>query len=368
MTLNNFVQRVVEQRRRASVAFIAAAVTATVTATSVLLPPPTASAQEATAGTISGSIEMRTAGAVLAPGSNIELIELQPSGVTSQRTAVSDEGSYEFAVTIGPETRYVPRIEYQGVQYFGPATVLSAETPNVEVDPIAVYESTGERPGLRIEETVITAIAIDRGQGQLGFIRDDLVVNPTDRAYVGGDDRVTLRLPVPEGTLDAAGENADGTFALSEGVLTTTTPIRASAETSIITRFLVEYDVVEDEYVLRVTVPVGAERIVVRVPEDYAHRLRPEGDAYLGDDETLTAASGESVLLRTVILEDARPGDSLVVTLDGLAIRVNRNPLAEAPGSIIAAGVAFIALAAGGIGAVMYRRREALHNDEPDIA
>lgn len=299
---------------------------------------------------------MGTAEAVLAAGASVELIELQPSGVTSRRAPVGTDGTYEFVVAVDPEVRYVPRIEYQGVQYFGAAIVLTAEASTVEVEAIAVYESTDVPPVLTIQETVITAIALDRARGQIGFIREDLVANPSDRAYIGGDDGITLRLPAPEGTLEAAGENADGTFALNQGVLTTTTPIRASSATSIITRFLVEYDVVEDEYALRVTVPVEAERIVVRVPEDYARRLRPDGNARLGETETLTAASGEAVLLHTAVLEGARPGDSLVVTLDGLAIEVNHNPLAEAPGSIIAVGIALVALAAGAVATLAYRR------------
>ncbi|MQC17222.1 MAG: hypothetical protein DWG82_03170, partial [Chloroflexi bacterium] len=198
-----------------------AAVGLVVTALVGILTASGASAQQATEGTISGVLTMGTAGAVLAPDASVELIELQAAGVTSRRSSTDDSGRYTFTVPVDPDIRYIPRIEYQGVQYFGPAVVLTADAPDAEVGPITVYESTDERPHLAITETVMTAIALDRAEGQIGFIREDLVVNPVDRAYVGGEDRVTIRLPVPEGTLEAAGENQDGKFALQEGVLTT---------------------------------------------------------------------------------------------------------------------------------------------------
>jgi hypothetical protein len=202
----------------------------------------------------------------------------------------------------------------------------------------------------------MTAIALDRTLGQIGFVREDLIANPSDRAFIGGDDRTTLRIPAPEATLDAAGETADGQFALVEGILTTTTPIRALETTSIVTRFLVEYDVTEDRYVLRVTVPVAAERITLRVPRDYVRNLRPQGDAAIGADEELETAAGP-VALATVVLTNARPGDSLVVELDGLAIRVNHNPLAEAPGAPIAAAGALVILTASVGAALVFRQR-----------
>ncbi|MEX2375129.1 MAG: hypothetical protein WD942_06015 [Dehalococcoidia bacterium] len=323
--------------------------------------PPAAPAE----GAIIGQVILGTDTATLDPGTSVELIELLGTSVTTRRAPVAPDGTYAFAVPVNPEVRYVPRVEYQGVQYFGAPIILTLDAPSASVDPIVVYESTDSAPELTIRETVMTAIALDRREGQIGFIREDLVVNPDDRAYVGGADRITLRIPAPEATLDAAGENADGQFALQDGILTTTTPIRALHETALITRFLIDYDTIQDRYGIRVTVPVATDRIILRIPHDYVRHLRPEGGARLGPDEMLTVASGDPVPLYTVVLEDARPGDSLVATLDGLAVQVNRNPIAETPGSVIASLVAFVALLAVGSTAILYSRRRA---DDPGDA
>jgi len=334
-------------------------------ALSLALTQSLAGAQEAGEGRISGSVVMATSGAELAAGAEIELIELSGTGVSSRRTVVASDGTYAFAVPIDPDTRFIPRVEYQGVQYFGAPIILTAATPTADADPITVYEATDATPELTIRETVMTAVALDRREGQIGFIREDLVVNPTDRAYIGASGRITLRIPAPEATLDAAGENADGQFALQDGILTTTTPIRALDETAIITRFLVDYDVIEDRYTLRVTVPVAAEQVIVRIPQDYVRRIQLEGEAQRGPDETITASSGESVTLDTFIIQDARPGDSLVLTLDGLAIQVNRNPIAETPGNIVAPLVALALLAGAGVAALAYNRRAIPHSSRP---
>jgi hypothetical protein len=314
-----------------------------------------ASAQDAT-GTIGGSVLQGTEGAPLGEAT-VELIMLAGSdvGVAGRTTLV--DGAYEFRVPLDPEVRFIPRVVYGGVQYLGEPASLSSETPAVEVDPITVYETTDHIAELSIRETVVTVIAIDRGTGQLGMVREDFVVNPTDRVLAAPTEGATLRIPAPERTVDAAGENADGRFALVDGVLTTTTPMRALNETLLITRWLVEYDIQSDRYVLRITVPVTADRVVVRVPHEYVRRLMPEGDATRAPDEFIETATGDAPLY-TAVLEGAGPGDSLVVVLDGLAISVNRNPIAEPPGNVIAATAALLLLAAA-LAVSVARRRTA---------
>src|SRR5690606_25974425 len=107
-------------------------------------------------------------------------------------------------------------------------------------------------------------------------------------------ENTTLRLPAPEGTEDAAGENADGRFGFEGGVVTTTTPLRPG-ETAVITRYLASYDPVGDRYTLRVTAPMSTERVVVRVPESYVRDLRVEGTATLAEPQDLEIAGGEPV-------------------------------------------------------------------------
>lgn len=314
----------------------------------------TAHAQtEEPTGVITGEITLGTEGATLdAAQLTVDFIILAGEDVSGTITATIEGATFRAEVPLVAENRYIPRAVYQGVSYFGEPTVVTEAQPEAVASIQPVYEATSETPDLSIEQSVTTVIALDRGTGQLGVVRDDLVHNPSDRVYVGGENHVTLRLPTPDNIVDAAGENADGQFTLEEGVLTTTVPLRADASTSIITRYLVTYDVTEDEYLLRVTTPIPANRLVVRVPEMYVDDLEVVGEGVLGLPDVLDVGEGDPVPLRTVVLEDAGPGDSLVVRLEGLALDTNSNPLAETPGSIIAGVVAVLVVGAAGAYAI----------------
>lgn len=305
-------------------------------------------AQTATQGRITGDVTLGTDGATLDLDElAVDFIILEGAQIGGSLIATVDEGgAFSLDVPLEGERRYVPRVVYQGVSYIGAPVTVTEEQPEAIASVPPVYETTSETPDLTIGETVVTVVALDRGAGELGFIREDFVLNPSDRVYVGGENRVTLRLPTPERTTDALGENADGAFALEEGILTTTVPIRAGGGTSIITRYLVTYDIAEDAYVLRVTTPVAAERIVMRIPDDYVRDLEVLGAGAEGEGEFFEVAEGDPVPLRTVVLEGAGPGDSLVVRLDGLAFEQNHNPLAEMPGSLIAGAIALVMIGA----------------------
>lgn len=316
-----------------------------------------AAAQDAPQGRITGELVAGTEGAMLSDDLTLDFIVLEDTEVGGTVAAtVEDGGAFSLDVPVDPDRRYVPRVVYQGVSYFGQPVVVTEEQPEVVAMIPPVYETTSETPDLSIGETVVTVVALDRSTGELGFIREDFVLNPSDMVYVGGEDGVTLRLPTAERTVDALGENTDGSFALEEGILTTTVPIRAEGGTSIVTRYLVTYDVTEDQYELRVTTPVAAERLVVRVPEDYVRNLEVLGEGAEGETDFFEVAEGDPVPLRTVVLEGAGPGDSLVVRLDGLALQRNNNPLAEPPGSIIAGAIALGVIGAAGAFAITRRR------------
>ena len=151
----------------------------------------------------------------------------------------------------------------------------------------------------------------------------------------------------------------DGEFVLEDGILTTTTPIRAQGGTSIVSRYLVTYDVADDEYVLRVTTPLPAGRLVVRVPATYVQSAEVVGAGTEGDRELFEVADNDDVPLRTFILENAGPGDSLVVRLEGLALVRNHNPIAESPGSLIAGAIALVVIGGAAAFAVTRGRERA---------
>jgi len=305
-------------------------------------------------GRITGEIVLGTEGATLSNDFAVDFIVLAGSEVGGTLPATIEGNTFSLDVPVGDGRRYLARVMYQGVPYLGAPVEVTADAPEVLAEIPPVYETTTETPDLTITEAVMTAVALDRDTGEIGLVREDLVQNASDRVYIGGENGVTLRLPTPERTSDALGENVDGEFALQDGILTTTTPIRALSATSIVTRYLVTYDLSEDEYVLRVTTPVAAGRIVVRIPADYARNAEVLSAGAEGEGELFEVDGGEDVPLRTFVLEDAAPGDSLVVRFDGLAIQRNHNPIAETPGSIIAGAVALVLI--GGAGAFAVRR------------
>lgn len=314
-------------------------------------------AQESPEGRISGELVAGTEGSTLSDDVTLDFIVLEAADVGGTISATIEEGgTFALDVPLDAERRYVPRAVYQGVSYFGQPVAVTEEEPEVVATIPPLYETTSETPDLSIGETVVTIVALDRATGELGFIREDFVLNPSDMVYVGGEDNVTLRLPTSERTVDALGENADGAFALEEGILTTTVPIRAEGGTSIVTRYLVTYDIAEDEYVLRLTTPVAADRLVVRVPDDYIRDLEVMGEGAEGETDFFEVAEGDPVPLRTVVIEDAGPGDSLVVRLEGLALERNHNPLAETPGSLIGGAIALVVIGAAGAFAITRSR------------
>lgn len=300
---------------------------------------------------------MLTAGASLDAGTEVELIVLVNADVAEAITVPVVDGTFEVTVPADSNRTYIPSLTYQGVQYFVDPVVLTG--PGAEATrAFEVYATTSEQPEIGIDLTIVTVVAIDRAEGQLGLVREDLIANGANRTYVGGEDGVTLRIPVPDGTIDAAGENPDGSTSLENGVLTSTTPIRAMTETSVISRILVEYDSAADAYVLRVTAPLPTQRIVVRVPEGYTRALLPDGAALAGDDETFEVEGSEPVTLRTVVLDNVAPGEGLLVRLDGFAPETNENVLTSTPGAAIAATVAMLAVVGASAAAIARRRTE----------
>lgn len=323
----------------------------------LLLAPGGASGQT-TDGLIAGAITMGSAGATLDESAlSVRIIILEGEAVSGTVEAAVSGGRYEARVPAVLSRTYVPVITYRGIQYFVPPAILDGSAPEF-IQDVTVYETTAERPDLTIESTVVTVVAIDRDLGQMGLIREDLVRNPSDRVYVGGEGGVTLRLPAPEGTLEGGGDNPEGTFTLEAGGISAAMPIRPLGLTSIVTRYLVEYDVQEDAYLLRVTAPVTTDRVAVRVPEGFLRGVDPEGGARRASDEQV-GEGANATTLRVVEQTGVGPGQGLLVRLDGFAPTRNVNTLTETGGAAIGAVTALLLLAAGFAAAAFVRRREA---------
>ncbi|GMU41313.1 MAG: hypothetical protein AMXMBFR23_21790 [Chloroflexota bacterium] len=313
---------------------------------------------QANDGLIAGAITMGSAGATLDESAlSVRIIILENEAVSGTVDAEVADGRYEARVPAILSRTYVPVISYRGVQYFVPPAILDGAAPEV-IQDVTVYETTTERPDLTVESTVVTVVAIDRDLGQMGLLREDLVRNPSDRVYVGGEGGVTLRLPAPEGTLEGSGDNPEGTFTLEAGGISAALPIRPLSTTSVITRYLVEYDVQEDAYLLRVTAPLQTDRVAVRVPEGFLRGMEPEGEARRADDERIGEGATANTL-RVVEQSGVGPGQGLIVRLDGFAPERNVNTLTEPSGAAIGAATALVLLAGAVAVAATRRRREA---------
>lgn len=265
---------------------------------------------------------------------------------TSIEQPVAPDGSFEFEAEADPTTTYLVRVVYEGVQYLSNPLLISPDLPTATID-LEVYATADRAPALRIEATTVTVLAIDRQAAELTLVREDQVRHDERVVYVGGTDGVTLRLPVPEGTIDAGGfDDGAATFTFDGRTIAVAAPLRPGV-TSVVTRYTVRYERNEDEYRLRITVPLQSDQIEIRVPERFVREIRPQSeDAAFGPDadfqgETLT------VVARTTA---AAPGQGLVVDLRGLSgIAGASNPLTSRSGAAVGAVVALIVVAGAAI-------------------
>lgn len=313
----------------------------------------TAAAQSPPTGRISGTIHNGTPGATLSGGLEIRLLTLDGNSVTDSQASAAVDGHFTFAVDPSARLTHVLRALYQDVSYFADAVTLSPDAPAAERD-ITVFETTAEAPALSIAVTTVTVIALDRAAGELTLLREDAVRNPGDRVYVGDATGVTFRVPAFDGVTDAGGLVDDGSVRYEAGVVTAAIPL-VPGETSIVTRYVVQYDRAADRYRLRATAPIPADRIEARIPARFVLSVDPVATTRRDGESTL---QGERVL---VLAQDgAAPGEGLLVDLVGLSgVARARNPLTEQPGAAIAAALALATLAAGAIAIGGSRARDA---------
>ncbi|MGE3856973.1 MAG: hypothetical protein AB7G21_08450 [Dehalococcoidia bacterium] len=326
----------------------------------LLVPLHAVGAQAAATIRVSGTIASGTEGMTVGSDVQVRLIILDQSKVVEAIDAPVTDGRYSATAPLVPGRVLVPHATFQGIDYFGDPVPLTEATREATRD-FRVYGTTREATGLAIASSTITVVAIDREAGQMGLLREDMVANPGDRVFVGdAATGVTLRIPAPTGTLEATGDSAEGTFAFERGVVTTTAPIRPGKLTSIVTRYVVGYDREADQYALRLTAPLPAERLTVRVPQGFVQAVRPEGDAQRAADERLTGQAEGEVLQVVQSTGAVRPGGGIVVTLLGLSTaKLQVNPLTERGGAAIASVIALAIVGGGTLAAWRWRARPA---------
>ena len=333
---------------------LAAVVVALLLGGSAVLAPRAVAQQPAAEGVVSGSVTMASAGATFEGALEVELIILEGSQARGSVKTPVMNGKYEVSVPASATRTYVPRVTYQRVNYFGDP-VRFTDTERAATRDFTIHATTDQASVLTLIQTIVTVVGLDRGTGEMGVLREDVVAVTGDRTYTGGASGVTLRLPAPEGATEATEEEGSATFA--NGVLSVTTPIRPGEATSIITSYLVKYDPARDRYRLRVTVPIPAQSVVARVPREFARGIRAVAPAEQVDDQVLKD-DARTVLHVVRTPASIEAGQSLLVDIDGVGGAIQHHPLTEQPGASIAAVAVTVAIAAAG--ALIWRRRAVL--------
>jgi|GEM_PF-4322960 len=325
---------------RASLAVLAVALVSALVAGSAF-------AQDATQGRITGELTFGTADAEIDQANlTLEFIVLAGAEVAGTvPVTVEDDGTFSVDVPLDPERRYLPSVTYEGVLYFGQTPVtVSAEQPEAVATTPTLYATTDSPEGVHITTSSVAITRVDWATGEIIMQRTDALRTSADRTFTGGTSNVTVRIPLPEGTTSAVGESLRGELEQDVGLLVATTPILPDETSTIASTYAISYDVADDGYTLRVTVPFSADRIQVRIPEAWANEIELESEGREAEPTRGTLEDGSEVALRTFVLDDAGPGDSLVLRLSGFAPRTNDNPLAEPPGSIIAGAIALVVI------------------------
>jgi hypothetical protein len=304
-------------------------------------PTPPATGTPAPPGSVTGTITNGTQGATGIDGVTVQLLALTNAGdVTSQDGTVED-GKFSFSPPADSAVTYVLRVTYEGVSYLvDPPILLSPGLPTDHRD-VTVYQTTSDVPAdLRIDSTVMSVQGLDRAQAQLTLQREDQVVNSTDRVYVGGEDKVSLRMPAPDGViqlLDAT--TVDGEAKLDGGTVTTDQPLKPGTNL-VVTRYLVGYDLSADDYRMRVTAPLPAASMEIWVPDRFVDDLTPEPGAIRAPDQDLQGERWHIVRRSAAAAE----GESLVATIEGLSGGSAVNPLTQRTGAVIGAALAILGL------------------------
>lgn len=310
--------------------------------------PAAAQAPPTVEAAVTGTVVNGTAGGAGPAGARVQLISLDGDGeIRTREETVGADGRYRFALPADPELTHLVRVVFAGVQYIGQPVLVSAELPAATQD-FTVYDTTTEAPPLSITRTVATVVLIERQAGEIAFVREDLVRNDGDRVFVAPPGGATLRLPLPDDTIEGVGLSEEGTFEVAGQTLVTDAPLRPG-ETVVVTRYVVRYDPAADHYRLRITAPLDTAAATVRVPRRFADRIEPLAGAPRAGTGEL---EGEPLVL---LGGEALPaGRSLLVALDGFVPRNDPNPLTEPLGA--AAGLVFVAALVGGAAWARHRR------------
>ncbi len=184
-----------------------------------------ASAHDARAAVLEGSVTNGTAGAPVPSGLTVTAVQLDGDGNERSRTSALVGAGGRFRLEgLGdePASRYVVGLEYRGVTY---ATDVAVESPTPTMTAaLTIYEVTEDDAAISVSADTLTVVKGEKGKMEVFQLLR--VKNSSDRTYAGqasGGSRQILRLPVPSGAFDLApgqGITASAITSAPEGIAT----------------------------------------------------------------------------------------------------------------------------------------------------
>jgi len=180
-------------------------------------------------GVIEGTVVNATRGQSPVAGAEVVLRAwVDGQFVPVAETRSDPSGRYRFDnLPVGPENRYLPGANWEGVHHPGPRQDLTSRQPRATVQ-LSVYDSVAEPSPLVIRRH---DVLLRTEPGALYVTEEMLIDNPTNACYVGqaateGAEPVTLQLAIPPGfeRTTFQKEFFGRRFSLAEGKLVTSLP------------------------------------------------------------------------------------------------------------------------------------------------
>lgn len=167
----------------------------------VLLAVSVAAGAQAPTGTIAGTVENLTGGRRPVAGQEVKLTAYVNNAEADWNTVTTDtRGRFSFAVLAASNRTYVVNVKYKGGDYDSASITVKPGESRKQVN-MRVYEPTTDPSILRVN---VHHMIVEVGQGMVQVAELMVFTNPTDRTYVGREERAdgkreTLRFTLPKG-------------------------------------------------------------------------------------------------------------------------------------------------------------------------
>ncbi|HLA24730.1 MAG TPA: hypothetical protein VJ206_04995 [bacterium] len=163
----------------------------------------TASTAAPAAGTISGTVTNHTGIPRPLAGHPVRLTAYVNGAEQDWKETVSDaRGGFSFTAPVDPQRTYVAWLHYKDGEYTSSPVIIKTAGQRASVT-LRVWEPTSDAGVLRVN---VHHVIVEPGEGAVQVAELLVVVNSSDRTYVGADStgnrRQSLRFSLPDGARD----------------------------------------------------------------------------------------------------------------------------------------------------------------------